>query len=125
MPEDEPKPAGGGYALVDWRLSRIEAQLGENAKNAVPVGIYNVNQQNIANELARMRKEATEETSNRVAADLALTVRMDLAEREAKTISLEQARQRKQFILTVAAGVLGAVILTFLAPILRGLGVTG
>jgi hypothetical protein len=92
---EDDKPKGGGYALVDWRLARIEAQLGENAKAAVPIDIYNVNQQNITAEFARLRNDL----------NTAVTAQQKFAtdiEQNQKDI----AKSRKQFWLGIAGGVL-------------------
>lgn len=97
VPEDD-KPKGGGYPLVDWRLSRIEAALGENAKNAVPIDIYNVNQQNIAAEFARLRSDLSD----------AVTAQKDF-ERDIADNRKDIEKSRKQFWLYLAGGILLAI----------------
>ena len=61
------KPSGTGYALIDWRLGRIEAQLLANAAAAVPIGIYNVNQQVITEKFAELMKLHALEEAHRLA----------------------------------------------------------
>lgn len=108
---DDPKPSGSGYALVDWRLSRIEAQLGEHAKNTVPVEIYNVNQHSISEQFARFQAELAEEKAARIALEI---------KGEAQRADIE--KNRKQMWVSVASGALLLVIGIFVTPIARALG---
>lgn len=103
---DDEKPKAGGYALVDWRLSRIEAQLGENAKNAVPIGIYNVNQENITAKLAELQKADATETAARTAGDTALQAKFDGYEERQNQTRADLEKARKQFWATLAGGAL-------------------
>lgn len=115
--QEEPKPSGAGYALVNWRLARIEQQIIANTASTVPVAIYNVNQQNIAEKFAElMRLHATEEAS-RAAAIVALHARIDTSEARVETNRQSIEKARKQFWLTVTAGVLVAVVNLFGNPI--------
>jgi predicted metal-dependent phosphoesterase TrpH len=115
--DESDKPSGTGYALVDWRLSRMEKQLEANAVATVPVGIYNVNQQVITEKLAELLKADAVEQAARVAADIAIHARIDASEdrQEANRIAIEKAR--KQFWLTVSAGILVAIVNLFGNPI--------
>lgn len=105
-PDEEGKPTGSGYALVDWRLSRIEAQLSQNAADSVPIGIYNVNQQNITAKLAELQLADTTEASARAAAVKELDTKMDAFESKQSATKDAVERNRKQFWATLAAGAL-------------------
>lgn len=112
-----PKPVGNGYALVDWRLSRIEQALAENASSSVPIGIYNVSQQVITEKLAELTRLYGIEQATREKNDIAVHARIDAAQEreEMNRIAIESGR--KKFWLTVAAGILVAVINLFGNPI--------
>lgn len=112
MADDEPTtPPSGGQALTNWRLANIESKLDAFATNYVPVNIYNVNQQNITTELARLRESGLEEKSKREALEAKLTAQRD-----------DIDKQRKQFWVSVAAGAFLLVIGIFITPIARALG---
>lgn len=113
MTEEEPKPNVGGYALVDWRLSKIEKKLDENVNQYVPIGIYNVNQENIAKELASLHVAISKEVSER-----------EKFEDRIDANAAEIEKGKRSWRLTVAAGVLVAVILAFIQPITHALGLT-
>lgn len=109
---EDSKPTGApGYALVDWRLSKIEAMLLETARNYVQIPIYNVNQQHIVEEFARI--------------SLALAGIKATHEKQEANIDLnrlELARSRRQFWTSLMAGTLIVVIGIFAQPIARALG---
>lgn len=111
------KPSGTGYALIDWRLGRIEAQLLANAAAAVPIGIYNVNQQVITEKFAELMKLHALEEAHRLADIVGVNARIDKGELRQETNRLNIEKSRKQFWLTVTAGVLVAVVNLFGNPI--------
>lgn len=111
------KPPGTGYALVDWRLARIEQQLLASAAETVPIGIYNVNQQVITEKFAELMKLHATEEAVRAAAIVALHARIDTSEARVETNRQNIEKGRKQFWLTVTAGVLVAVVNLFGNPI--------
>lgn len=118
MSNPEPdKPAGAGYPLIDWRLARIEQQLLAHASETVPVGIYNVNQRVITEKLAELMKADATEQAIRAAADVAVHARIDSFEDKQEENRAAIEKNRKQFWLTVAAGVLISVLNLFGNPI--------
>lgn len=122
MADDETeKPAGSGYALVDWRLARIEAQLLTIASVTVPVAIYNVNQQNITEKFAELMKMQAMEEAIRAAGMIALHTRIDRGEERQETNRSNIEKSRKQLVLTVTAGILVAAINLFGTPIAQGI----
>lgn len=114
MTDDEVgMPPVGGQALTNWRLANIESKLDSITTNYVPVNIYNVNQQNIATELARLNASDVAQSSKREALELKVdTQRNDID------------KQRKQFWTSVATGGLLLVIGIFITPIAQALGLT-
>lgn len=115
------KPVGTGYPLVDWRLARIEQALKDNASGSVPIGIYNVSQQVITEKLAELTRLNGVEQSTREKNDIAVHARIDASEEKQKLNQLAIEKSRKQFWLTVAAGILVAVVNLFGNPIAQAL----
>ena len=111
------KPSGTGYALINWRLGRIEAQLLANAAAAVPIGIYNVNQQVITEKFAELMKMHAIEEAHREANIVAVNARIDKGEQRQETNRVNIEKSRKQFWLTITAGILVAVVNLFGNPI--------
>jgi hypothetical protein len=112
MTDDESRPPGGGYPLVDWRLQRIEKSLDDLAKNYVPLNIYNVDARNIAQEFARAAQERAD-------------TRAALArfEGDMNTNRATIEKNKKQLWIFVAGGSLVAV-LSFLLPVIaKALGI--
>ncbi|MET4780797.1 hypothetical protein [Glaciihabitans sp. UYNi722] len=105
------KPSGSGYALVDWRLSKIEQKLDALGSTFVPIEIYSVNQQNITAEFARQMTAI---------ADVKTAQAKFEADIEVNRKELE--KNRKQFFLSVAGGALLLVLGIFVPAISKALG---
>lgn len=115
--QEEPKPSGAGYALVDWRLARIEQQIIANIASTVPVGIYNVSQQVITEKLAELMRLHLAEQATRERNDIAVHARIDASQKKAEENQQAIEKARKQFWLTVAAGILVTVVNIFGNPL--------
>ena len=115
--DETDKPTGTGYALIEWRLARIEAQLLTNSSDAVPVGIYNMAQQVMIEKLAELMRLHLAEQATRERNDLAVQVRIDASEKKAEENQQAIEKARKQFWLTVAAGILVTVVNIFGNPL--------
>lgn len=115
--DETDKPTGTGYALIEWRLARIEAQLLTNSSDAVPVGIYNMAQQVMTEKLAELMRLHLAEQATRERNDLAVQVRIDASEKKAEENQQAIEKARKQFWLTVAAGILVTVVNIFGNPL--------
>jgi hypothetical protein len=107
----DPKPPGTGYAVVDWRLSRIEEALKDSAKSYVPIEIYNITQRTISEQFARLQGDIAEEKAARIALEV---------KGEAQRADIE--KNRKQMWVSVASGAFLLVIGIFITPIARALG---
>jgi hypothetical protein len=111
MADEEVRPTGSGYPLIDWRLSNIERILAETAKNYVPLNIYAVDQRNIVGEFARAAQERADTRAKLAAFE---------SDMLANRATIE--KNKKQLWIFVAGGSLVAV-LSFLLPIIaRALG---
>lgn len=117
MSDEEGRPPGTGSALVAWRLERIEAALRESVEKTVSLNVYNISQQFITEKVAELIKADADEQAARVAEDKVLHGRLNAYEEKQEANRVAIDKNRRQFWLTVAAGVLVAVFSFFGNPL--------